>query len=196
MPGRPSLLLFLAFCGIAWPLSPAVAATTLPSLALDPPPPPSSPSFWSGLYVGSEVFGISGNGSKGHVGGAAELGYNHEFADRIVVGINAASGYSPALFGFGPVKGFDFGEADAMVGYDMGRWMPYVMTGVVLAKPIVGPGANYVDVSQSANDLFSGPGSLRVAPMLGAGVDYAVTDRLHVDLSVSGGNSLSPSLPP
>jgi opacity protein-like surface antigen len=191
MPVR-SRLLVIALCALAWPLPPASAATTLPSLALDPPPPPSSPSFWSGLYVGSEVFAIAGNGSKGHVGGAAQIGYDHEFANRLVVGVDAVSGYSPALFGFGPVRGFDFAATDMMVGYDMGRWMPYVTTGVVLAKPIVGPGANYVDASQSTNNLFNAPGSLRAAPTVGAGVDYAVTPNLHVGVSVSGGTTLPP----
>lgn len=174
MPVRP--ICSIALCCLAWPAPSAAAATTpLPSFALDPPPPPSSPSFWNGLYVGSEIFAISGNGSKGHVGGGAELGYNHEFANRLVVGVDAISGFSPGLFPYGPVKGFDFAATDVRVGYDMGRWIPYVMTGVVLAKPIIGPQADYVNPGQLTDDLFNGRGKLRAAPTLGAGVDYAVT---------------------
>ena len=183
----------IALCCLAWPAPSAAAATTpLPSFALDPPPPPSSPSFWNGLYVGSEIFAISGNGSKGHVGGGAELGYNHEFANRLVVGVDAISGFSPGLFPYGPVKGFDFAATDVRVGYDMGRWIPYVMTGVVLAKPIIGPQADYVNPGQSTDDLFNGRGKLRAAPTLGAGVDYAVTPNLHLDFDVSGGSAVSP----
>ncbi len=124
-------------------------------------------------------------------GGGAEIGYNHEFANRLVVGVDAVSGFSPGLFSYGPVRGFDFAATDVRVGYDMGRWMPYVTTGVVLAKPIVGPQANYVNASQSTNELFNAPGNLRAAPTVGAGVDYAVTPNLHLDLSVSGSSGVA-----
>lgn len=77
---------------------------------------------------------MSGNGSKGHFGGDRQIGYYREFQDRFVIGINAIGGYSPGLWANGPVKGFDFGATDVKLGYDMGRWTPYVETGVVLAK--------------------------------------------------------------
>jgi hypothetical protein len=126
--------------------------------------------LWSGLYVGSGIFAISGNGSKGHVGGDGEIGYNHEFQNRAVIGVDAVGGYSPGLWANGPMKGFDFGATDVKVGYDIGRWMPYVETGVVLAKPNFRAGTNYNSASQSADDLFSGAGHLRAAPRVGAGV--------------------------
>lgn len=181
-------LAIVALCGLSWPTQAASAGTPLPSFALDPPPLPSSPSLWSGLYVGSGIFAISGNGSKGHVGGDGEIGYYHEFPNRLVVGVDAIGGFSPGLFAYGPVKGFDFAVTDVRVGYDMGRWLPYVETGVVLAKPTLGPQANYVSASQSTNDLFTGPGNLRAAPRIGAGVEYAVTPNLHLDVNVSGGS--------
>jgi outer membrane immunogenic protein len=151
----------------------------------NPPPSPSSSSIWSGLYIGSGIFAIPGNGSKGHVGGDGEIGYDREFQNGLVVGVEAVGGYSPGLWANGPAKGFDFAETDVKVGYDMGRWMPYVETGVVLAR--LQTGANYVSVGQSADDLFSGPGHLRAAPRVGAGVEYAVTPNLHLDVNVSGG---------
>jgi opacity protein-like surface antigen len=113
-----------------------------------------------------------------------------------VIGVDAVSGYSPAFFPYGRAKGFDFAETDVGVGYDMGRWMPYVTTGVVLAKPNIGTQPNYVSASQSTNDLFNGPGTLRAAPSVGAGVDYAVTPNLHLDLGVSGGTGFGPPLNP
>jgi outer membrane immunogenic protein len=178
----------LTLCGLALPAQ-AASDNNLPSsFALDPTPSPSSPSFWSGLYVGSGIFAISGNGSKGHIGGDGEIGYDHEFSNRIVVGVGAIGGFSPALWANGPLKGFDFGATDVRVGYDKGRWMPYVETGVVLAKPTFGAETNYLNASQSADDLFSGPGHLRAAPRVGAGVDYAVTPNLHLDVNVSGGS--------
>jgi opacity protein-like surface antigen len=176
-----------SFFVLALLAKPAGAASSLPSLALDPPPSPTSPSIWSGLYVGSGIFAVAGNGAKGHVGGEGEIGYEHEFNNRFVIGIDARGGYSPGLLANSPVTGFDFGATDIRVGYDMGRWMPYVETGVVLAKPAFGPQSNYVSASQSADDLLSDPGHLRAAPRIGAGVDYAVTPNLHLDVNVSGG---------
>src|SRR5579863_3355760 len=173
-----------ATCALAFAAHAADIAPNLPSLALTPPPSPIADSIWSGLYVGSEVFVVSGNGSKGHVGGAGEIGYDHEFENRFVVGVEAISGFSPALCGFGAVTGFDFAATEVRVGYDMGRWMPYLASGVILAKPVGGPQANYWSASQSANDLFSAPGSLRAAPTIGAGVEYAVTPNLHLDIGV------------
>jgi len=41
-----------------------VVAPPLPSFALPQPNQPQEPSIWSGLYVGSEMFAISGKGSK------------------------------------------------------------------------------------------------------------------------------------
>ena len=99
----------LALCGLITSAHGGANNEALPSLALDPPALPSSPSLWSGLYVGSGIFAISGNGSKGHVGGDAQIGYNHEFQNRFVIGVDAIGGYSWGLWANGPVKGFDFG---------------------------------------------------------------------------------------
>jgi opacity protein-like surface antigen len=190
MLGR-SLFALAAFCSLPAACEAGDMASSLPTFALTPPPLASQPSStWNGLYIGTGVFAVSGNGSKPHVGGDAEIGYNYEFANRIVVGVNEISGFSPALFGYGPVRGFDFAATQVMVGYDMGRWMPYMTSGLALVKPINGPQANYVSASQSTNDLFAAPGRLHVSPTIGAGVDYAITPNLRVGVSVSTGNNL------
>ena len=116
-----------------------VAAPTLPSLALDPQfnaqPSAPDPSLWSGLTVGSEIPVISGKGIRGGVGGGGFADYSHEFANNVVVGIQASAGYSPNLFRYSPVAGYDFASTNVEVGYDMGRLMPYLTAGVTLAKP-------------------------------------------------------------
>jgi opacity protein-like surface antigen len=193
MLGR-SLFALVAFCSFASAGKAADMASSLPTFALAPPWE-SPTSIWTGLYVGTGVFVVSGSGSKAHVGGDIEIGYNHEFANRLVVGIHEISGFSPAVFGRGPAKGFDFSTTEVQVGYDMGRWMPYVTSGVTLAKPVTGPQANYMSASQSTNDLFAGPGSLHALPTVGAGVEYAVTPNLHVNVGVSAGNGLGTRFP-
>lgn len=89
MAGRRFALIF-ALCSFAATVKAASNANVLlPSLALNPPPSPSSSSIWSGLYIGSGIFAISGNGSKGHVGGDGEIGYDREFQNGLVVGVEA-----------------------------------------------------------------------------------------------------------
>jgi opacity protein-like surface antigen len=145
----------------------------------------SYPSIWRGLYVGSEVFATAQKGSKGAFGGAAVAGYNHVFANNVVVGVEATTGYAPYSIQHNPRQGYDFAAADVKVGYEMGRLTPYVSTGFVLAKPNFGPTPGYFGGMNAANDLFNSPGALRGAVSVGAGFDYAVNNNLSVGLGVS-----------
>lgn len=158
-----------------------LAAPALPMLALDPP----APSPWSGLYVGSEMFAISQKGTKGLVGGGAFVGYNHEFTNNWVVGIEGSTGFAPSCFQCSPFGGYNYAATNVKIGYDMGRWMPFVTAGVALAKPNIGFGAGFSNAANSVNNLLNTPSSLRAFGSVGAGVDYAVTDKLTVGVSVS-----------
>ena len=166
-------------------------AVTLPTLALDPSPPPS---LWTGLYVGTEIFAISAKGHKGLIGGAVDAGYNREFANNIVLGVKGSTGFSPG-WGWGrhgTFKGFDYAETSALVGYDMGRLMPYVTAGLVLDKAHFGPGNGFQGMD-SFNNLFNERGDLQAAGRVGAGVVYAVTPDIHVGLEVSVVNGGTPA---
>jgi opacity protein-like surface antigen len=191
MLGR-SLFALIAFCGFSATAEAQSMASGLPTFALAPAPQVSSP--WTGLYVGTGLFAVSGNGSKAHVGGDLEIGYSHEFDNRIVLGVREIGGFAPALFSQGPARGFDFATTEAVVGYDMGRWMPYITSGVALVKPVTGAASNFVSPNQSMNDLFAAPGQLHALPTVGAGVDYAITPNLHVGASVTTGPNLGPGL--
>ncbi len=164
-----------------------VAAPPSPTFALPQPNQPQEPSIWNGLYVGSEVFAISGKGSKGGVGGGGLIGYDHAFANNVVLGIQANAGYSPGLFQQGVAKGFDYASANVKVGYDMGRFMPFVMGGVTLARPDVF-GRGFTNDYDSINGLFDSSSSVKAFGTVGAGVDYAITDKLTVGVTVSAGN--------
>ena len=172
-------LVLLIVTKTAWAQDARVA---LPTLALDPASPQS---IWTGLYAGSQVFVLSRKGQHAGVGGEVYAGYDREFANNVVLGVQASTGYSPAFFAHGPVKGFNYAATDVKVGYDMGRWEPYLTIGVVLAKPNVRPGG--IDLGPEAvNHLFDNAGgSLEAAGRVGVGVNYAVTNNLHVGLSVS-----------
>ncbi len=95
----------------------------------DPTVPPPSP--WAGLTMGTEMFGSTGlgHGSRGGFGGDTFIGYNKEFDNNLVLGVQGSIGRLPGLSKYGP-NGYDFGMADVKLGYDMGRFMPYVSFGL------------------------------------------------------------------
>jgi len=194
----PAALALLALTLVATqaadlPAAPGPPSIPLPSLALDPQH--GAPSIWSGMTIGTQIFAVSGKGVRGgHVGGGGALGYAHEFADNVVVGLEGSVGYSPSLGGAG-VHGFDYGAANLKVGYDLGRIMPYVNAGVLLAKPNVSAFGGYANPASSANALFNG-GGVKALGTVGAGVDYAVTNNFHVGVNVSVTNNRNGFFPP
>lgn len=169
------------------------AAGSLPTLALDPQVSP--PSAWAGLHVGTEVFGVSGRGgARGGFGGSVFVGYDRAFANNILLSIEGSSGTVPLAFGRGRVRGFDDAAADLTLGYDMGRVVPFVTTGVVLARPRLGPGLPASWGTESFNTLINGP-DVEAVGRVGAGVAIAVTDNVHLGLGVSVSNGRGPLAP-
>jgi opacity protein-like surface antigen len=172
--------------------TPTPASTpTLPSLALNP----EAPSPWAGFYVGTEVEAAFAKGSKPGFGGAAFAGYNRELPNNLVIGVQGSAGYAPYLFASGPARGFNFAETSAKVGYDMGRFMPYITAGVVFAKSSAFGVPAYTGAADSMNALFAPGGDLRAFGEVGAGFDYAITNNLSVGLEVRTGAGRGP-VPP
>ena len=170
---------------------PLMASAPLPSMALDPQVPES---LYHGLYVGTEVFGVAGHGVKGGVGGDVFAGYDRVLDNDVLVGFQGTTGYAPSILGRPGLKGFDFGEASARIGYAMGRFTPFVTAGLVVARPVTGGGlaSNNTD---SFNDLLNGSSDLIAAPRIGAGVAYALTSNASVAFGVSVGRGAAAAWP-
>jgi outer membrane immunogenic protein len=147
---------------------------------------PTSPSPWAGLHVGTEVFAFSGKGVKGGAGGALVIGYDKALPNNFVIGVDFSTGYAPFVFRNSPYKGFEYAAADVKLGYEMGRLTPFLSTGFVVARPNV-RGGGYVGATEAASDLFNDSTRLEGAGRVGAGFDYAVTDKLHIGAAVSVG---------
>jgi opacity protein-like surface antigen len=165
---------------------PYFAGRDLPSLkAVGSPDYESAPSNpWSGLTMGAGVVGVSGagRGTHGGFGGEAFVGYNHEFDNRVVLGIQATAGALPGIYNYGP-RGYNFGMVNMSVGYDMGRFMPYITAGVGTARA-----TNFVTPSggfDSLNNIFSRSAQSTTIATVGAGFNYAVTNNLHVGFEVN-----------
>jgi hypothetical protein len=159
-----------------------LAQPTLPTFALAPPPPEPSP--WTGLYVGTEVFGISGGkGVRGGFGGGAYAGYDHEFDNNWVVGVQGGIGYSPSVFNWS-TRGFNYADVEARVGYDMGRLMPFLTVGGVVARPNGRTLGGVGDTTGAVNDLFGSTRDLQGFATVGAGFAYKLTPNTTVELAV------------
>jgi opacity protein-like surface antigen len=169
--------------------SPALAADAslapLPTFAQNPPAEPPAVNPWSGMYVGSEIFGVSGRGVKGGVGGGGFFGLDRAVGDNFFVGVRGSAGYSPSVWSFGPANGFDFATMSFRAGYEEGRWKTYVMGDIGLAKlnSVGVPGVP--NAGDSINNLFNGGSRVKPLTAVGAGVDYAITENLTVGVSVS-----------
>lgn len=158
-----------------------LSAPSLPMLAADPP----GASPWTGLYAGTQVFAIGGSHIKGLVGGGAYVGYDHEFANRVVFGIEASSGAARGPVGYGGFNGFNYAGTAVKVGYDMGRVMPYAFAGLDLAKPTFRGNGGFTGGGDGLNGLFSGSSrKLSSFTTVGAGVDYKLTDRITLGVAV------------
>ena len=198
MTMRP-LLAFAVLFGFCLPAAAddvAAPSPKLPTFAADPQSlsaNPQSSSPWTGFYAGSEVFAFSGKGVKHGAGGGAFIGYNREFDNNLVIGIEASTGYAPSLFRHGPYSGYEFAATNVKLGYDMGRLLPYVTAGFAFAKPDVRSG--YVGATDSVNDLFGSPSNVKVLGSVGAGVDYQITNNLSVGVAVSAGTNRGSVLP-
>ncbi len=180
---------------------PYFAGGDLPSLkATGSPDYESAPSNpWTGLTMGAGVFGVSGSGrgARGGFGGDTFIGYNHEFDNRVVVGVQGSVGYLPGMWKYGP-GGYNYGMANVSVGYDMGRFMPYVNFGVGTASAtnLRGlPGG-----LDSINNVFNHSGNQTTLTSVGAGFNYEVTNNLRVGFEVNAvqqhGNGFGPAIVP
>jgi opacity protein-like surface antigen len=195
---RP-LILVCAFAALntaalADDAAPSAPAPSLPSLAIDPQAPP--PSIWHGLYVGSEVSFSAAKHAKGNFGGGAFIGYDRHLDNNLVLGLRASTGFEPFSIAHSPFRGYDYAEASAKLGYEMGRLTPYLTAGIALAKPNGLPGAGYLSPTDSANDVFNGGANLSASGVFGAGFDYALTSNTTVGLAAVVGTGRGFVAPP
>ncbi|MBZ9794075.1 outer membrane protein [Mesorhizobium sp. ES1-4] len=171
-----------------------LAALSVPAFAADATidVPMTAPGFdWTGYYAGlqagygwgrSDISGIDGGPFSvspdtgggfigGHIAGLWQF-------DEAVIGAEADLNYSSIdgtaeLGGPGNVLGTDikwFGSVNAKAGYAIDRVLVYGIGGIAFAG---------VETSQNARTAFSDT-STTVGWTLGAGVDYALTDKFVV----------------
>jgi len=145
---------------------------------------------WTGFYVGGHVGygdGSLGPGTNplplqgvffphtitGGIGGF-QVGYNREFANRFVLGIEADATFVSPIDQVrrtpGPFNSsIDYvGTVRGRAGYAFGGWMPYVTGGFAW-------GRTQVRVNDAAGEVVSEPGQYQPGWTVGAGAEFALS---------------------
>jgi len=163
------------------------AAHTADNLATEP----GAVFSWTGGYIGGQIgygFGNAdyvyegssdydySNDPDGFLGGIY-AGYNHQFANGVVLGLEADVAWggledaalAPGDSDFSAKTSIDLtGSARLRLGYAMDRLMPYVAGGVAFGK------FNFTEYD--LGDFYASADESMVGWTLGVGAEYALTD--------------------
>jgi outer membrane immunogenic protein len=160
-------ILYAAVATLAISAAAATAARAADVVAEQPPVPAAPvvvPVFsWTGVYLGANLgYGWAntnvGGDDNGFVGGG-QIGYNYEFDNHLVLGIEGDMDATGMEFGGNDVNYTISGRA--RLGYAFDRWMVYGTGGVAYAKA----------------DDFNDTGWVA-----GGGVEWAATDHIVTGL--------------
>jgi outer membrane immunogenic protein len=151
------------YAAAAIALSAGVATSALAADVISEEPPAPAPVVtpvfsWTGVYLGANLgYGWANadiGDDNGFVGGG-QIGYNYEFPNHLVLGIEGDMDATGMEFGGNNVDYTITGRA--RLGYAFDRWMPYATGGVAYAKA-----GDFKDTGWVA----------------GAGIDWAATDHI------------------
>jgi outer membrane immunogenic protein len=173
--------------------SPAAFAADLAPQPVEPAVPVELPYSWTGFYVGVHAGGIFSNAklsvpgtftrgsfdSTGFIGGA-HAGYNLQFDNNIVIGLEGDIDYSSLsktrFLGAGTYGKFENqwqGSVRGRIGYAFDRWLPYLTGGVAFGEQKFSIFSPVVGVGLSSDDT-------RVGWTAGGGIEYAWDDNWSV----------------
>ena len=145
---------------------------------------------WTGFYVGGHVgYGDGSLGPDtnplplqgvffphtvtGGIGGF-QVGYNHQFANRFVLGVEADATFVGPIDlprrRLGPFNSsIDYvGTVRGRAGYSFGTWMPYITGGFAW-------GHSQVRVNDAAGNVISEPGQYQTGWTVGADAEFALS---------------------
>ncbi len=144
------------------------------------------------------------NGDSAPVGGVASAlaapapvagfnpGYDARIGKKLLIGVETKTGFAArdGMFGFAP--GFDVSRTSMKFGYDMGAFKPFVATGFAAIRAVSPTAFSASSFGIGMDNYTNGVpiGGTGFAPSarantVGAGFDYALTDKLSLGVSVS-----------
>lgn len=108
-------------------------------------------------------------------------GYNYRFGGKYLFGFEQKTGFAAGGDMPGLASGLSFSQTSMKFGYDMGAFKPFVSASFAEAKrPAFG--ANVFAAPPDAATPYAFSSS---ATSVGAGFDYAITDKLSFGMSVN-----------
>ncbi|MFV0281533.1 MAG: hypothetical protein ACK5JM_12340 [Rhodoblastus sp.] len=117
----------------------------------------------------------------------SSFGYNYSFGGKYLFGVEQKTGFAaggglPGLSqSFGAASGLGFSRTDMKFGYDMGAFKPYVSASFAEAGgPAFGAGVFAAPPGAAVPYAFTPQ-----ATSVGAGFDYAITDKLSFGMSLT-----------
>jgi len=189
--------------GMTFGLAGAASAADL-TVPYEPVPAPEPAFTWTGLYIGAhggyawsdfsnEAIAAYGDLKPDGWFGGGQAGYNYQFANNVVLGIEADVSFGDQKDSISAVIGDPlenavtldyaakidtFGTVRARAGYAVDQFLPYVTGGLAWANAelgfhnqIIADGNVAVDLSASDKQTFTGW-------TIGAGLEYAVTNNI------------------
>lgn len=155
-----------------------VGGSGLPTFAAGFGPSGSTPASSPGPTAAVPALGVTPAG----VGGF-NPGYDFRIGQKYLLGVETKTGIEATggLLGF--ASGFDASRTTMKFGYDMGSFKPFVMSSFTEVRPAFGMNAFSTTAAVPSGGSPFAP-STRTSTV-GAGFDYAVTDKLSFGVTVS-----------
>jgi hypothetical protein len=145
---------------------PTFAATATPSAA-----PTSAANFTTG--AGGDSFAYPN----------WNPGYSANFG-KALVGVETKTGFAAGGDPWGMAAGFGYSRSSVKVGYDLGQFKPYVTAGFGATTAPGSGGANFTANAGVPTGVGNPFAPTTRTTTVGAGFDYAITDKLSVGMSV------------
>lgn len=154
---------------------------SLPTFAANPQFADPAAAPWSSFNAGTAPFAF---GQKGLAGlpGAQTYSFIQPLGKSVTLGVQTTSGYAPSAFTRGPTFGQDFNATNFQFNYNMGRLTPFLTGSVASTRSNLPGGMNF------GLPAFSTPEN-KNAVSVGAGFNYAVTDKFSFGVAVSAGSA-------
>lgn len=197
MPARSVYAVLMLCCLIEGGQAQSLSTASLPAFARNPQAFTQNLSVWNGLQEGQQFYSFTTSGMGRLSGSGTFSGFSQKFSNNVFVDVRAGSGYAPSIFQSNPVSGFDYASTQLKIGYDLGRLRPYVIGSFGAVNPVLSNGLN-IPGGPANTMLNQTAGGTRSFTSVGAGFDYAISNKLSVGVGVSVGATrgmLSPLAP-
>ncbi len=146
----------------------------------------------SGTTGSNKLFGAPAFNSAGVFANNTTTGFTGKLDridEKLLLGVQSSSGTMPFALSGTPLRGLDYNATTVKLGYDMGKFTPFVSTSIVSAKPAFGLGTGFASPFETNTNLQNPAFNARTGASVGAGFNYEVTNSFNIRAGVTIGNN-------